>query len=85
MRPIYPSTIDGVSDGSAGKETLVGSEGNEIPVTIGAVERGFRWYQEDSGDEVTGAILAWAAMEEAKNSPPGKPSDHAPLAGQLPG
>jgi hypothetical protein len=64
---------------------LVGSEGNEIPVIIGTVERGFRWYQEDSGDEVTDEILAWAATEEAKNPPPGKPSDHAPLAGQLPG
>lgn len=85
MRPIHPSTVDRVSDGSVGKVNFVGSEVNEIPVTIGAVEGGFRWYQEDSGDEVTDEILAWAATEEAKNPPPGKPSDHAPLAGQLPG
>ncbi len=85
MRPIHPSTRDGASDSSVGKVQLVGSEANGIPVTIGAVEGGFRWYQEDSGDEVTDEILAWAATEEAKNPPPGKPLDHAPLAGQLPG
>ena len=84
MRPIHPSTVDGVSDSSVGKVQLVCSEGDGIPVIIGTLKGGFRWYQEDSGDEVTDEILAWAATEEAKNPPPGKPA-HAPLAGQLPG
>jgi hypothetical protein len=85
MRPIHPSTVNGVSDSSVGKVQLVCSEAYGIPVIVGTVGGGFRWYQEDSGDEVTDEILAWAATEEAKNPPPGKPLDHAPLAGQLPG
>ena len=76
--------MNGVSDGSVGKVQLVCSEACGIPVIVGTVGGGFRWYQEDSGDEVTDEILAWAATDEAKNPPPGKP-DHAPLAGQLPG
>ena len=84
MRPMHPSTGDGVSDGSVGKVLLVAPEGSEIPVILGTIEGGFRWYQDDSGDEVTDEILAWAATEEAKNPPPGNPPDHAPLAGPLP-
>jgi hypothetical protein len=81
---MHPSTGDGVSDGSVGKVLLVAPEGSEIPVTLGTIEGGFRWYQDDSGDEVTDEILAWAATEEVRNSPSGTPPDHAPLAGRLP-
>jgi hypothetical protein len=57
---------------------------SEIPVNLSAVEGGFRWYQEDSGDEVAEEILAWAATEEGKTLPPAIPPDQAPLAKKLP-
>jgi hypothetical protein len=84
MRPMHPSTGDGVSDSTVGKVLLVAPEGNEIPVTLGTIEGGFRWYQEDSGDDVADEILAWAATEEVKTPPPAAPTDHAPLAGRPP-
>jgi hypothetical protein len=81
---MHPSTGDGVSDGSVGRVLIVAPEGNEITVPLSAIDGAFRWYQEDSGDEVTDEILAWAATEEARNSPPGTPVDQEPLAGRLP-
>jgi hypothetical protein len=80
---MHPSTGDGVSDGSVGKVLLVAPEANEIPVALGTIDGGFRWYEDDSGD-VADEILAWAAAEETRHSPPGTPVDQGPLAGRLP-
>ena len=30
-----------------------------------AVPEGFQWYAQDSGDEVSDEVLAWASMDEA--------------------
>lgn len=82
MRPKHPSTKNGDSDSSVGKVLLVPPEVSEIAVTLSPVKSGFRWYQEDSGDEVADEVLAWAATEEAKDPPAAPPPEPAPLAGR---
>lgn len=82
MRPMHPSTADGIPDDSVGRVLLVPVEVNEIPFNLGA--GGFRWYQEETGDEVGDEILAWAATDEAKIPTPGAPPDHVPARGTLP-
>lgn len=84
MRPKHPSTKNGDSDSSVGKVLLVPPEVNEIAVTFSPANGGFRWYQDDSGDEVADEVLAWAATEETKNPPSAPPPKPAPLAGRQP-
>jgi hypothetical protein len=84
MRPKHPSSGNEVSDGSFGTPLLVSPEGNGITVPLGAVNGAFRWYQDESGDELTDEILAWAATEEARQASPREPADQGPPAERLP-
>ena len=54
------------SDDSCGTVLLFCTEpGNDVTVSTGAEPGSFRWYEQDSGDDLADEILAWASAEEA--------------------
>jgi len=65
MEPIHPlGWNDGFEDPS-GATISFSVEVCESPATpAGVVPTVFRWYEEDSGDDLADEILAWASAEE---------------------
>ncbi len=54
------------SDDSCGTVLLFCTgPGNDVTVSTGAEPGSFRWYEQDSGDDLADEILAWASAEEA--------------------
>jgi hypothetical protein len=54
------------SDDSCGTVLLFCTEpGDHVTASAGAEPGSFRWYEQDSGDDLADEILAWASAEEA--------------------
>jgi hypothetical protein len=75
-----------MSDGCPVGTTLFAfSAASERSIFADTVEDRIRWCHDDSGDEVTDEILAWAAADEANDSRAGTRLHRASLAGRWPG
>ena len=54
------------SDDSCGTTLMFCTEpGDHVTAPAGVAPDGFRWYEQDSGDDLADEILAWASAEEA--------------------
>jgi hypothetical protein len=69
MEPIHPlGWNDGFEDPS-GMTISFSAEVFRNPATpAGVAPAVFRWYEEDSGDDLADEILAWASAEEPASS-----------------
>jgi len=76
MRAFFPPIVRiEQSDDSCGTTLSFCPEPDErLATATGAASGSFRWYEQDSGDDLADEILAWASAEEAV----------APLADALP-
>jgi hypothetical protein len=73
MESIHPwGWEDGFEDPFEATVTF-SAEVDETPA--GVAPTAFRWYEEDSGDDLADEILAWASAEEPAASRMDEPSD----------
>jgi hypothetical protein len=66
MERIDPWSWDDVFEDPLGVTVSFSAEVDEKPA--GGAPATFRWYEEDSGDDLADEILAWAAAEEPVDS-----------------
>jgi len=76
MEPIHPLGSDDGFENPLGTTVSFSAEVHENPATsIDIAPEAFRWYEEDSCDDLADEILAWASAEEPESLRMGVHSD----------